>query len=139
MTDSQYAAVMGKLTEVLIALKGGAHAPSAAAGGAAGPKIASDADLDGPNGDPAVKFPPKSWKGPNYSGRKFSDCPADFLLVLAEFLEWKGNSPLPGKEKYARFDLLDAARARGWAARPMTDAGTPPAIAGALPDDHIPF
>lgn len=121
--DAEMKAAFEGLHKKLDALlaRGGAGAPSVA-GSAGAPKVASDADLDGANGDPVVKFPPKSWKGPNYSGKRFSDCPADFLIVLAEFLEWKGSNPLPDKEKYARFDLLDAARARGWAARPMETA-----------------
>lgn len=123
MTDQQYAAMMGKLDAVLLALKGGAHAPSAAGAkpAGAGPKVASDADLDGPHGDPVVKFPPKSWKGEDFAGRRLSECSTEFLLAYAEHLEWKGNSPLPGKEKYAKYDLLDAARARGWAAHPDDD------------------
>jgi hypothetical protein len=141
MTDQQYHAIMSELGAIRAALKGGAHAPSAAGGqpAAGGPKVASNAELNGPNGDPVVKFPPKQWKGENFKGKHFSECSAEFLLVHAEFLEWKGANPLPGKETYAKYDLLDAARARGWAAQPEIPDDAP--AAGTIGDDSdsIPF
>jgi hypothetical protein len=136
MTDAQYAAVMGKLDAVLLALKGGAHAPSAA-GTAAGPKVASDAELDGPKGDPVAGYTSFDWKGESFKGKRFSECSTEFLLQHAAYLEWKAANPKPGKEQYATGDRLDAARARGWAARPMTGPDTPAAPEPGM--DDIPF
>jgi hypothetical protein len=80
-----------------------------------GPAIASDRDLDGPHGDPEVRFDPRDWTGVSCKGRRFSACPAAFLDVLAGVLDaFADGESDPKKAKYKR---LDAARARGWARR----------------------
>lgn len=95
---------------------------------------APDKDLDSQYGNPVIKYDPKTWLkngGKAYAGCNFSDCPADYLRVLSEFMAWKADNPLPGKEKYADYDRRDAARALGWAIRaeranppvPQTDDG----------------
>ena len=76
-----------------------------------------DASLDDPKSNPVVKFPSKHWRGPDFTGKRFSECSPAFLVAHAEWLAWKGAHPKAGKEKYAAFDLLDAARARTWARR----------------------
>jgi hypothetical protein len=77
-----------------------------------------EASLDGPNGDPVVKFPSKKWQGPDFTGKRFSECSPAFLVSHAEWLAWKSAHPKAGKDpKYAAFDLVDAARARTWARR----------------------
>lgn len=78
---------------------------------------ASDADLDSQRGNPQVKHDPRDWKGPPMKGRKYSECPAEFLDVLAGRLQWQAENPQPGKEKFASYDRLDCARALGWARR----------------------
>jgi len=82
-----------------------------------GPRVATDAQMSGPKGDPECGINLRDWKGPLMKGRKFSMCPPEYLDQLAEYLQYRGENPKEGKEKYAKFDLLDAARARGWAAR----------------------
>lgn len=67
--------------------------------------FATDADLDGQYGDPSVRLNPKSWRGPSFIGKRFSQCPPEFLDAMAGYL------------KYARGNGLDAKRARGWARR----------------------
>lgn len=80
-----------------------------------GPAIASDRDLDGPHGDPEVRFDPRDWTGASMKGRRFSECPADFLDVLADVLDsFASTETDPKKAGYKR---KDAARARGWMAR----------------------
>lgn len=84
------------------------------------PLVATDDDLDGSHGDPQVKFNPKSWVdqgGEDFKGTRLSLCSAEFLDCYAEALEWCSENPKPGKEKYAKYDKADAARARGWAMR----------------------
>lgn len=73
-------------------------------------------DLDDPQrGDPTVKLEPREWKGPSFKGYRFSTTHPDFLEALAKMLEYfAGKATDPKKKKY---DLLDAARARGWAER----------------------
>lgn len=90
---------------------------------------ASDGDLSGEHGDPTVKFTPRRFKDGDYKGRRMSECPSDFLEVYAEALEYSGNNPKPGKEKYAKYDLLDSARALGHAARNRSGAKPAPAPA----------
>lgn len=86
---------------------------------AAQPIAAADnRELDSGKGDPVVTRDPKKWTGPPMIGRKFSQCPVDYLEVVADFLEWKVNNPQAGKDpKFADYDRRDAARALGWIQR----------------------
>lgn len=96
--------------------------------------VADDRDLDGQYGDPVLKFTPRDWTGDPYKDRKFSECPADLLDLVAETLDYfakkaeeKGEKTSGGKD-VAPFKRLDAARARGWAAR--VRAGRVPVTTG---------
>jgi hypothetical protein len=104
----------------LASLKAKPHSKGTAAG-----SVATDADLDGRYGDPEVKRDPPRWDGESFKGRRYSACSSAFLLDLANFLDWKAGKTEeegdPGRLRFARYDRLDAARARGWAAR--IDAG----------------
>lgn len=86
-------------------------------------QVASDADLDGQYGDPPVKFMPRDWKGPTFKGRKFSECPAELLDVLAETFDYFARKAddtderTPSGKPKSAYSRKDAARARGWAAR----------------------
>lgn len=100
--------------------------------------IASDRELDGRYGNPQVKFNPRDWSGPSCKGRRMSECPADFLDVLASTFDWfaeqadqKGELTDKGK-KVSEFKRADAARARGWAKR-IRDGKHAPAAVGAEP------
>jgi len=89
-----------------------------------GQKIASDSDLDGQYGDPVIKAKdPRDWSGPSMVGLHFSDCPADYLDLVAERLDYfaekaeaEDKRTSSGKP-VAPFNRSDAARARGWAER----------------------
>lgn len=87
--------------------------------------FADEKDLLGRLGNPEVKFSPRAWQGDNCVGRKFSECPPEFLDMLAEALAWSAANPKPGKERYAKYNATDAARARGWARR-LRLGGAPP-------------
>jgi hypothetical protein len=99
----------------------------------------TDADLDGPWGNPEVRFVPKRWSGADYKGKRFAECEPEFLEMLAETYEWfaqrddesaavdKNGNP---KSRWSR---LDAARARAWAAR-LRAGGS----AGATPVTAVP-
>lgn len=111
-------------------------------------RVADDADLDSDRGDPEVKFSPRRWKGQDYKGHRFSLCDPDFLDAYAEALQYSSEHPKTGREKYARFDAMDAARARGWAkrlrSRPATHAAQPAKSTVTDPaddfaNDEIPF
>jgi len=95
-------------------------AQSAQAGGKG---IADDRDLESQHGNPVVKFHPRDWIGPPCKGRKFSECPPDFLDMLAETFDYfagkaeeAGEQTSTGKP-VAPYKRKDAARARGWAKR----------------------
>ena len=122
------------LTARVAKLERGAPAGNGATSGGGGGQsdrvqAASDADLDGQHGNPEVRYDPKDkhWSGASYVGRRFSECPADYLDAMAKSLEAsaygleKGAEEDPtdaeAKRKKARFKRLDAARAKGWAAR----------------------
>lgn len=90
-------------------------------------KPATDADLDGPRGNPEVRFEPKAWKGAPMRGRRFSDCDPDFLDQLAAFKLWQakkdddagaaGEVDAKGYPKSGKWARVDAGLAAGWAAR----------------------
>lgn len=97
--------------------------------------VASDRDLDGRYGDPVVKFMPRDWTGPSFTGAKMSECPAPLLDLLAETFDYfarkaeeNGDVTNAGKP-VATYKRLDAARARGWAAR-VRAGRTQPAASG---------
>lgn len=95
-----------------------------------GPSVAPDSDLDGQYGDPEVRFNPRDWAGDSQKGKPFSECPAAFLEMLAETLDYFAEKKSQGTEdekKKAGYDRRDAARARGWALRMRSGKHTPPA------------
>lgn len=90
---------------------------------------ASDAELDGERGDPIVKWDPKyGWDGPSYAGSRFSECPADYLEVVAQARESSAAKKTDSQK--ADWDRQEAACARGWArrnrAKALADAKTLP-------------
>lgn len=122
--------------------------------------VATDADLDGKFGNPDVRFDPRDWTGEPHKGRRFSECQPAFLDMLAETFDYfAGKAEATGEltaggKPVAQYKRLDAARARGWAARlrngyqaPTFDtsvsAATPSEPAwtqgGFDADDDIPF
>jgi|SRR5579872_5087298 len=102
------------------------------------PAIASDADLDGKYGNPEVKAKsPRDWTGESMQGKRFSECPAPYLDLVASRLDYFADQNVASENeddrKKARFNKLDAARARGWAAR--IRAGYVPPAVDAFPSD----
>lgn len=157
--------VLRVLGAILTELKGirealGSSGPSAAPARNRGPRatgesgyarplggdIASDRDLDGARGNPTIKKDPKRWKGASRVGYHFSECEPEYLDEVAAFNDWKADNPMAGKETYANYDRLDAARARGWAQRirngwapDASDSEPTDQGVGAETDDNIPF
>lgn len=101
------------------------------------PAIASDADLDGPDGDPEIRKDPspKKWSGALHKGERMSACEPEYLDALASFLMWKATSDreeaagcadaaeATKKRKFAAYAERDASLARGWARRKRAAAG----------------
>lgn len=87
-------------------------------------------DLDGPHGDPIIKAKdPRDWAGDSMMGARFSQCPADYLDLVADRLEYFASKEEDATK--ARYNRLDAARARGWAARHRTTGAPAPEFPGA--------
>lgn len=91
--------------------------------GPAGSQVADDRDLDSQYGDPVVKFNPRDWSGDSCKGLPMSQCPAEFLEMLAGTFDYfakkaeeTGETTNAGKP-VAPYKRKDAARARGWALR----------------------
>ncbi len=117
-------------------------------------QVASDRDLDSQYGNPIVKAKdPRDWTGEPMNGRRFSECPAEYLDLVADRLDYfaqqadeKGELASNGKPA-SQYKRLDAARARGWARRIRAGLGAPaPAAAPTSPewaadpnDDDVPF
>lgn len=82
---------------------------------------ASDADLDGKYGDPEIKArDPRDWTGPTMKGRRFSECPPEYLDMVAERLDYfcsQNKGETEEDQKKLKYQRLDASRARGWAKR----------------------
>jgi hypothetical protein len=106
---------------------------------------ALEVDIDGPRGNPEVRFTPKRWEGANYKGKTFSECDPDFLDLLAEAFDYfarkedeTGALDKNGGPK-SRWTRLDAGRARAWAKRlrgshgPSNGSGNGPAARQARP------
>ncbi len=73
-------------------------------------------NLDDQWGDPVIKAKdPRDWAGETMQGRKFSECPAEYLDLLADRYDYFAERE--DDQKKAGYNRLDAARARGWAAR----------------------
>lgn len=94
-----------------------------------GPTVASDTDLDGQYGDPEIKAKdPRDWTGEPMQGRRFSECPAEYLEMVAERKDYfvsQNPQSTDEEKKKAKYDRLDAARARGWARRIREGKHTP--------------
>jgi hypothetical protein len=85
---------------------------------------APDALLSGPHGDPIVKAKdPRDWTGEPMQGRQFSECPPEYLDMLAERYDYFASKETDDKKQ--KYNLLDARRARAWAQR-LRDGWTSP-------------
>lgn len=117
-------------------------------GGAPGADVADDRDLDSQYGDPAVKFNPRDWHGDSCKGLTMSQCPTEFLDLLAGTFDYfakkaeASNETTTSGKPVAPYKRKDAARARGWAARKRS-GWQAPALAAELmetePTDPINF
>jgi len=95
--------------------------------------VASDADLDGQWGDPVIHAKdPRDWSGESQLGKPFSECPPEYLDLVAARLDYfaeraeaEGTLTSTGKP-VAPYNRKDAARARGWAVR-LRNGWAPPA------------
>jgi hypothetical protein len=112
---------------------------------AAPPAVASDRDLDSKYGDPVLKFVPRDWRGDDYKGSRYSMCPPELLDLVADTNDYfarqaeaKDERTSSGKP-VAPYKRLDAARARGWAARLRSGrpVSAPPPAPGFADDDDF--
>jgi hypothetical protein len=134
MSDADTLALLKSIDASLKALVGRASAQTTSA------TVASDADLDGQYGDPEVKAKdPRDWTGPSMKGLRFSRCPAEYLDMVADRLDYFcSTNPGATEEdhKKLKYQRLDAARARGWAKR-IRAGYKPPAAAPGWADESI--
>jgi hypothetical protein len=114
----------------LDALVGLARKAAGVTVGAAAPVHAGDTELDLPDADELVKVKPRDWSGDDFKGTRMSLCPPAFLEQLALVYDYfaKKNDAENAVDAKGRpksfYDKRSAARARGWAARLRTTAGT---------------
>jgi hypothetical protein len=94
----------------------------------------NDSVCNGPHGDPVVKAKdPRDWSGPTMKGRTFSECPPDYLDMLADRYDYFATKD-GADEKDVRYAKLDAQRARGWAARLRAGWTAPTSAEGGFTD-----
>ena len=172
-TEAQILQTIATAYAELAALKGAKGGAQASTGGGsdwwATGGVAPERELLSDKGDPLVGKDPhqKYWDGPSMVGKRYSECPSDYLGALASFKDYCANlkskdaeklaesgdvEGAKAKAKYADYDRKDAARARGWAKRnegrdmskPKADEPAPDSSGGDFgggtdPDDEIPF
>lgn len=104
-------------------------------GNVAGQSIASDRDLDGKFGNPVIKSKdPRDWSGVSMKGRRFSECPPEYLELFAERLDYfaqkaeQENEKATNGQPKAKYLRADAARCRGWIARMRSGKHAPPPV-----------
>jgi len=110
------------------------------------PEVASDRDLDSPYGDPVVRIGNlRDWTGEPMKGRKYSECPSEFLDILASTLEYfagkseaNGDTLNNGRPR-CDYERKDAARARGWSRRNRQNPPKPKADSEWGGDNESPF
>lgn len=89
----------------------------------------NDSVCNGPHGDPIIKAKdPRDWSGEPMTGKRFSECPPEYLDLLADRYDYFAGKDDSTDEK-RRYAKLDGARARAWAAR-LRSGWTAPAPAG---------
>ncbi len=82
-------------------------------------------DLDGAHGNPEIKAKdPRNWSGDTMRGKRFSECQPEYLRLLADRYDYFATQETDAKK--ANYNRLDAARARGWAARLENGWTAPP-------------
>lgn len=119
--EQRLSATLDKLTSIDTTLKAMLHVLSQ--GRATSPNAPS-VDLDNAHGNPKLRFLPRDWSGSGeFKGMLFSECPPDLLDIAADSLDYFASKQEDAKKK--QYDALDAARARGWAAR-LRAGWTPP-------------
>lgn len=131
-----------ELLKVMLARAGSASQASGTTPG----NVASDRLLDGQYGNPEIKAKdPRDWTGDSMTGRRFSECPPDYLDMVASRLDYFADQAEATGETYngkpvAPYKRKDAALARGWAAR-LRGGWTPTngAAADTSEDDSIAF
>jgi hypothetical protein len=129
-TEERLDRIEKKLDALIAAMKTPGARPAASAGASGGGQEI-DADIDGPRGDPEVRFVPKRWSGQDFKGQKFSSCEPEFLDMLADAYEWfaqrddESNAVDKNGTPKSRWSRLDAARARAWSARLRGGAPAP--------------
>jgi hypothetical protein len=155
-TEARIVALEARLAAVEARLAGGGGA--SATGSTAEGAVASARELDGEWGDPVVKKDPKRWLeqgGDPYAGCHMSECPSDYLRILASLFDWMASKDEEQGKTYtnkkgenvptAPLNRRSAAKARGWAER---NAGKthetpppphPPSGARVADDNDIPF
>lgn len=140
--------------DALMAHLGATGRPAASSNGARPPsgstgEVAPDHDLDGEHGNPAIRKDPHKWdaeRDGSFIGCTYSECPPEYLDMVASTNDWRadqddakgaaGEKNPKGYPKSGRFARMDAARARGWAARKRREGGGAPGRAPAPPDDQ---
>jgi hypothetical protein len=147
LTDS----FLKDIRDLLVDIRDAIRAGNGTARQAPAQAVASDHDLDSAKGNPLAKKMPLDWGGPDFKGKKLSECPPELLDMLAERQDYfakqndiNGEKDNNGGPK-SKWDRLEASRMRGWAKRiragwkPAPRPSFDDAEADTITDDDIPF
>lgn len=147
---------LGAIEARLAALESRASgsAPASSGGSTGGCSVATDADLDSEYGDEVIKKDPKKWADlgrESYVGCRMSECPAEYLRMLASLFDWMAGKDEEQSKTYTNkkgqevlvgpINRSKARKARGWAMRADQRAASAPVESPSEPasDDDIPF
>ena len=134
--SAQSEEAMRLLREMHTMLSGLTKTPMTVYGVGTPTAVATDADLDGPHGNPVIKAKsPRDWTGDPMTGKTFSECPPADLEMLADRFDYFNTRETDDKKR--GYNARDAARARGWAAR-LRSGWTPAPSAGDWTPEELP-
>lgn len=149
--EARVVALEARMAAAEARLSGGGAASSSSSGGGA---VADDYDLDSDFGNPPIKKDPKKWVeqgGDSFVGCRMSECPSDYLRMLASLFDWMASKDEAAGKTYtnkqgkevptAPFNRTAAARARGWAKRNegKVARAAEPSTEPEVEEDPIPF
>ena len=115
MTNEELAKYLFELEGRVIKLETAAKAvPPRSASSAMAPPV----DLDSDRGNFVIKYPPKQWKGADFTGKRLSETSPEFCDAVAGLKEWCAKRDRDaGDAKKESWSLHDLQAARGWAER----------------------
>ena len=115
MTADQERELLAKVRDLHAQL---CTSPGASRSAQATPRAVGTSGTSFDRNDPVVKLLPRNWPGEDLRGKRYSECPPNFLGMLAHVLDAFADKAEqdgdPQKLRYAKWDRENAETARRW-------------------------